>query len=52
MHVFEEVIRMNMKPLKYAFAKLWKNYQFMDACLRIIRKGYGFIDLKKLDCQI
>ena len=24
----------------------------MDARLRIIVKGYGFIDLKKLECQI
>lgn len=52
MHVFEEVIRMNMKPLKYAFSKLWKIYHFMDACLWIIHKGYGFISLKKLECQI
>lgn len=52
MHVLEEVIRMNMKPLKYAFSKLWRSYHFMDANLRIIRKGYGFIDLKKLECQI
>lgn len=52
MYVFREVIKRNVKTLKYAFSKLSRNYDFMDACLRIIRKGYGFICLKKLECQI
>ena len=52
MNDFEEVVKRNMMPLRYAFSKIWRNYYFTDACLRIIHKGYGLTNLKNLECQI